>query len=353
MRKELRSARGATAVILAVPVGEHTDRTLRKVSVGAAILDRWDRSTTSWSSVAARPAARWPGGSPRPARAGCSSWRPGRSAGCRRSSTSPRSPPACRATRPTGRTRSSCAPEAPPTIPRGRVLGGSGAVNGAVWMRATPADGWGLPGWTWADMLAALRPVRGGRRSRRPARPRRRRPRAGRPPCRRAAATPPPSGSSPPPRPAGFPAEPDKNAGGAPGRGAGAGQRRRRRAGQPGDGLPDGALGSRRAAAATGGPRRRRRTGAAHRPRRQPGRARPARRPAAPSAYGCVDGTTVHAGEVVLAAGAVGTPHLLLRSGIGPADDLRAAGIEVRARPARCRSRLHRPSRRLPALHHR
>ena len=39
-------------------------------------------------------------------------------------------------------------------VPRGRVLGGSGAVNGAVWMRATPADGWGLPGWTWADMLA-------------------------------------------------------------------------------------------------------------------------------------------------------------------------------------------------------
>jgi len=43
-----------------------------------------------------------------------------------------------------------------------------------------------------------------------------------------------------------------------------------------------------------------------------------------------IDGTTVHADEVVLAAGAVGTPHLLLRSGIGPADDLRAAGIEVR-----------------------
>jgi choline dehydrogenase len=42
------------------------------------------------------------------------------------------------------------------------------------------------------------------------------------------------------------------------------------------------------------------------------------------------DGTTVHGGEVVLAAGSVGTPHLLLRSGIGPADDLRAAGVEVR-----------------------
>ena len=34
-------------------------------------------------------------------------------------------------------------------------------------------------------------------------------------------------------------------------------------------------------------------------------------------------------GEVVLAAGAIATPTLLLRSGIGPADDLRAAGVEV------------------------
>jgi choline dehydrogenase len=37
----------------------------------------------------------------------------------------------------------------------------------------------------------------------------------------------------------------------------------------------------------------------------------------------------VEAGEVVLAAGAVGTAHLLLLSGIGPPDDLRAAGVPV------------------------
>jgi choline dehydrogenase len=37
----------------------------------------------------------------------------------------------------------------------------------------------------------------------------------------------------------------------------------------------------------------------------------------------------VGAGEVVLSAGAVGSPHLLLLSGIGPADDLRRAGIGV------------------------
>ncbi|MFJ4844793.1 MULTISPECIES: GMC family oxidoreductase [unclassified Streptomyces] len=35
------------------------------------------------------------------------------------------------------------------------------------------------------------------------------------------------------------------------------------------------------------------------------------------------------AGEVVLAAGAVGSPHLLMLSGIGPADDLRRAGVDV------------------------
>jgi choline dehydrogenase len=39
----------------------------------------------------------------------------------------------------------------------------------------------------------------------------------------------------------------------------------------------------------------------------------------------------VRAAEVVLCAGAVGSPHLLLRSGIGPADDLRRAGIAVTA----------------------
>ena len=37
-----------------------------------------------------------------------------------------------------------------------------------------------------------------------------------------------------------------------------------------------------------------------------------------------------HAGEVVLAAGAIGTPHLLQLSGIGPGEVLRAAGIAVR-----------------------
>jgi choline dehydrogenase-like flavoprotein len=43
------------------------------------------------------------------------------------------------------------------------------------------------------------------------------------------------------------------------------------------------------------------------------------------------DAGTFRAGEVVLSAGAVGSPMLLLRSGIGPADELRAAGIDVRS----------------------
>jgi choline dehydrogenase len=38
---------------------------------------------------------------------------------------------------------------------------------------------------------------------------------------------------------------------------------------------------------------------------------------------------TLQAGEIILAAGAVGSPHLLLLSGIGPADELRKLGIDV------------------------
>jgi choline dehydrogenase-like flavoprotein len=47
----------------------------------------------------------------------------------------------------------------------------------------------------------------------------------------------------------------------------------------------------------------------------------------------CIDGREfrVHpGGEVILAAGAVHTPTILMRSGIGPADQLRRAGVDVR-----------------------
>jgi choline dehydrogenase len=48
--------------------------------------------------------------------------------------------------------------------PRGRVLGGSSAINGMVWARGRPSDydGWaqaGLPGWNWTDALAAFRRI--------------------------------------------------------------------------------------------------------------------------------------------------------------------------------------------------
>ena len=47
-------------------------------------------------------------------------------------------------------------------IPRGRVIGGSSAVNAAVAMRARPADfarwaGRGIEGWAWPEVLAAYR----------------------------------------------------------------------------------------------------------------------------------------------------------------------------------------------------
>jgi choline dehydrogenase-like flavoprotein len=196
------------------------------------------------------------------------------------------------------------------TVPRGRVLGGSGAINGAVWMRATPADGWTTAGWTWPAMVAryarAERDTDLGNRPghgdagpvavRRPAGPLRH-PAADR--FLAAAAT------------CGFPAELDKNAGGPPGAGL-----------VPGNAV-DGV-------------------------RVNPAMAYLTPRPAGLTVRGDAevatllidgdrvtgvrlrDGTVVHAPEVVLAAGAFGTPCLLLRSGIGPADALRAAGLPVR-----------------------
>ena len=46
-------------------------------------------------------------------------------------------------------------------IMRGAVVGGSGAVNGGYFCRGLPADfdGWGLPGWAWADVLPHFRAI--------------------------------------------------------------------------------------------------------------------------------------------------------------------------------------------------
>ena len=51
---------------------------------------------------------------------------------------------------------------APEVWLRGRVLGGSAAINGMMWTRGAPADWDGLaergnPGWSWADVLPAYR----------------------------------------------------------------------------------------------------------------------------------------------------------------------------------------------------
>src|SRR5207248_2446054 len=43
-----------------------------------------------------------------------------------------------------------------------------------------------------------------------------------------------------------------------------------------------------------------------------------------------LDGTVIEASWVVLCAGTYGSPALLLRSGIGPADELRSIGVPVR-----------------------
>lgn len=47
------------------------------------------------------------------------------------------------------------------SIMRGAVIGGSGAVNGGYFCRGLPSDfdGWGIPGWTWEDVLPHFRAV--------------------------------------------------------------------------------------------------------------------------------------------------------------------------------------------------
>ena len=46
-------------------------------------------------------------------------------------------------------------------IMRGAVVGGSGAVNGGYFCRGLPSDfdGWGLPGWTWTEVLPHFRAI--------------------------------------------------------------------------------------------------------------------------------------------------------------------------------------------------
>lgn len=53
------------------------------------------------------------------------------------------------------------APRRTTSIMRGAVVGGSGAVNGGYFCRGLPSDfdGWGIPGWSWADVLPHFRAI--------------------------------------------------------------------------------------------------------------------------------------------------------------------------------------------------
>ena len=200
-------------------------------------------------------------------------------------------------------------------VPRGKVLGGSGAINGGYFVRAVPADfdDWGVAGWSDAEVLPYYRrserdvdaggPRHGDRGPLRVSRP---------------------SGHllAPTTEPfllacdkLGHRSEPDKNAGAPPGAGP----------------VPTNAVDGHRVSAAT-----------AYLPPPW-GTAAPRDtltvRGGRPVDGLVLDGgrvtgvrmgdDVVHADEVVLAAGAVGTPALLMRSGIGPDDTLRSAGVPV------------------------
>jgi choline dehydrogenase len=48
--------------------------------------------------------------------------------------------------------------------PRGKVLGGTSAMNAMVWVRGCPLDydGWGLPGWGWGEVEPVFRRIESG-----------------------------------------------------------------------------------------------------------------------------------------------------------------------------------------------
>ncbi|RBY82652.1 mycofactocin system GMC family oxidoreductase MftG [Blastococcus sp. TF02A-26] len=193
------------------------------------------------------------------------------------------------------------------SVVRGRGVGGSSAVNGCYFIRATPADcdGWAMPEWSWEAVLPSFRrlesdrdlgdsPLHGGDGPVPVVRPR-----LGYEPAEAFAAA---------AAALGVPAEPDKNGGGPAGCGP----------------MPANAVDGRRISAATaylrGQPRLTVRGGVVVRQVLvEKGRAVGVR----------TDDGDVRAAEVVLSAGAVGSPELLLRSGIGPADALRALGLAV------------------------
>lgn len=214
-------------------------------------------------------------------------------------------------------------PSRPFAVARGRVLGGSSAVNGAYFARGTPDDyGW-APGWSYPDLLPYFRAMETDHDHTGPAHGQ-----AGPMPVTR------PSGPLLSPaaeafleacQAMGHPAEPDKNAGAAPGAGpVPANVRNGVRISTAAAYLPDPV--PRPAATATGSaPANLTVTGRAvvRRVIIERGRA------VGVEADVAGERTVLRAGEIILAAGAINTAHLLLLSGIGPAAELRAHGIPV------------------------
>lgn len=198
-------------------------------------------------------------------------------------------------------------------VPRGRVVGGSSAVNAGYFIRPTPQDaaGWAAAGnslWAWDRLLPALvrlesdrdlgdRPGHGADGPVPVSRP------TSGPPLAHAFAA---AAAE-----LGLPDEPDKNAGGPPGYGP----------------VPRNVLHGVRISAADAylAPRRGH-PGLTVRGGVQVLRVLVERGRAVGVRTAAGD---VRAAEVVLCAGAVGSPHLLLLSGIGPAQRLRSAGLEV------------------------
>jgi len=196
------------------------------------------------------------------------------------------------------------------SVSRGRVVGGSSAVNGGYFVRATPTDidGWGVPGCSYVELLASFvrsetdgdvgGPSHG---------------RSGPVPVRRRTELHPLSAAfTDACSEKGFAAEPDKNAGGAAGIGP----------------VPLNVHSGVRVNAALA--------------YLLPALARPNLmvRPGTAAVRVVVerglaigvelaDGEVVAAGQVALCAGALASPQLLLLSGIGPADQLRALGLAV------------------------
>ncbi|WP_347058210.1 mycofactocin system GMC family oxidoreductase MftG [Blastococcus sp. HT6-30] len=198
-------------------------------------------------------------------------------------------------------------------VPRGRAAGGSSAVNAGYFVRPTPADaaGWAAAGndlWAWHRLLPTLRRLESDREF-------------GDRPGHGA------DGPMPVTRTGGgvclaeafaaaaeeleLPAEPDKNAGGAPGYGP----------------LPRNVVDGVRISTAEAylAPRR------GHPGLTVRGSVRVLRVLVERGRAVGVRTTAgdVRADEVVLSAGAVASAHLLLLSGVGPAAALRSAGIDV------------------------